>query len=171
MSISNLLKAFSVSCLAIANCSIGSLAQAAAPNAIELTYSASQIQCGAAGDLMNVDVDVYRNGEFIQTLSVNDSIYLPVNSFADLDFQYNTTDSGCTMIATPEELVLAPDDTVPTLPGAYEQDSLEQMLSGLNEYEELFVVELGTNDNTNPVYDLQDVVLTINNNPTPVYSD
>ncbi len=39
-------------------------------------------------------------------------------------------------------MVLAPQDPVPDMPGAYEQDSIRQMLDNLNEYEELFLVEL-----------------------------
>ncbi|MEM9274361.1 MAG: hypothetical protein AAGA80_15565 [Cyanobacteria bacterium P01_F01_bin.143] len=168
MLVSKFIKALSISCLTIASCSISSIAQAVNPNFIQLTYLASQIQCGAAGELINVEVDVYNNDEFVQTLSVDDTIYLPINSFEDLDFQYNVADSGCSPIATPEEEIFAPDDTLPTLPGAYEQASLQDMLDDLNEYEELFVVELGTTDPTNPVYDLQDVVMVINNN---VYVD
>ena len=121
-----------------------------------------------AGELMNVEVDVYNNGEFVQTLSVDDTVYLPINSFTDLDFQYNVSDSACSIIATPDERILAPDDPVPAMPGAYEQASLQGMLDNLHDYEELFVVELGTTEPTDPVYDLQDVVMVINNH---VYAD
>lgn len=168
MSISKFLKAVSISCVAIASCSIGSIAQAATPNLIELTYLASQIQCGEAGELINVEVEVYNNGELVKTLSVDENVYLPINSFEDLTFQYNYSGSECLPIETPESMVLAPEDTVPDMPGAYEQASLQDMLNNLNDYEELFVVELGTTDPTDPVYDLQDVVMVINNN---VYTD
>jgi hypothetical protein len=33
---------------------------------IELLYLASQIQCGAAGDFLNVKVDVYHNQELVK---------------------------------------------------------------------------------------------------------
>ncbi len=68
-------------------------------------------------------------------------------------------------------MVLAPQDPVPDMPGAYEQDSIRQMLDNLNEYEELFLVELGTTDSGSFAYDLQDVVLVINHNPTIPYAD
>jgi hypothetical protein len=62
---------------------------------IELLYFASQIQCGANGDFLNIQVDVYQNQELIQTLSVEDRILLPVDSINNLTFQYriinNTT--------------------------------------------------------------------------------
>lgn len=165
MSISKFLKAVSTSCLAIASFSLSSIAQAVSPNAILLTYHAAQFQCGADSSLINIQVDVYRNDQFIQTLSVNDTIYLPINSFDELNFEYNFIDAECSPLENPEEMVLAPADPVPDMPGVYEQDSLQQLLDGLNEYEELFVAELGTDDSSSLAYDLQDVVLVINNNP------
>ncbi|MGK7898511.1 MAG: hypothetical protein AB4372_34070 [Xenococcus sp. (in: cyanobacteria)] len=165
MSISKFLKAVSISCLAIASCSLNSIAQAVSPRGILLTYFASQFQCGADSSLVNIEVDVYRNNQFVKTLSVNDTIYLPINSFTELAFEYNFIDAECSPIENPVKEVLAPTDPVPDVPGVYEQDSLQELLDGLNEYEELFVVELGTNEKTNSSYDLQDVVLVINNNP------
>ncbi|ELS02323.1 hypothetical protein Xen7305DRAFT_00020370 [Xenococcus sp. PCC 7305] len=165
MSISNFLKVFSVSCLAIANCSVSSIAQAADANVIELTYSAAQFQCGEGNELVDIQVNVYRNSQFVQTLSVEDSVYLPINSFDDLTFQYNFIDAECAPIDNPEEMVLAPEDPVPDLAGVYEQDSLQEILDGLNEYEELFIVELGTSDSESSAYDFQDVVMLINNKP------
>ncbi len=170
MLISHHIKIISISCLAMASCALTYAAQAVSPNAIELTYFASQIQCNGDSELINVEVDVYRNQEFVQTLSVKDTLYLPINSFAELTFQYNFVDSECSP-KTPTEMVLVPQDPVPDLPGAYEQDSIQQMLDNLNEYEELFLVELGTTDSESFAYDLQDVVLVINNNPTIPYAD
>ena len=68
-------------------------------------------------------------------------------------------------------MVLAPQDPVLDLPGESEQDSIQQMLDNLNDYEELFLVELGTTNYESFAYDLQDVVLVINNNPTIPYAD
>ncbi len=170
MSNFNLVKTASISCLAIVSCSLSDVAQAVSPNAIELTYFASQIQCGKGSSMINVQVDVYRNQQFVQTLSLNDSVYLPINSFEELTFQYNFVDSECNP-TTPTEMVLAPEDKVPNLPGAYDQDSIQKMLNNLNEYEKLFLVELGTTNSDSSAYDLQDVVFVINNNPSIVYSD
>ena len=164
MSISHLLKAVSVSCLALISCSISSIAQATSLNAIELTYLASQFQCDGDSSLTNIQVDVYRNQQFVQTLSSNDSIYLSINSFDELTFEYNFVDAGCSP-TTPTETTLAPQDPVPNLPGAYDQDSIQDMLNGLHEYEELFLVELGTTDPNDSAYDLQDVVMIINTKP------
>ena len=164
MSISNLLKVLSVNCLALISCSFSAIAQEVSPKPIKLTYFASQIQCGSGSSLINVAVDVFQNQQFVQTLSLNDGIYLSINSFDDLTFEYNFVDAECSP-TTPTKMVLAPDDTVPNLPGAYDQDSIQEMLNGLKVYEELFLVELGTTDPDSSAYDLQDVVMIINNNP------
>ena len=164
MSISYLLKSVSLSCLALISCSFTAIAQEVSLQPIKLTYFNSQFQCGEGSSLINITVDVFQNQQFVQTLSLNDGIYLSINSFDDLSFEYNFVDAECSP-TTPTEMVLAPDDTVPSLPGAYEQDSIQEMLNELQMYEELFLVELGTTDTTDSAYDLQDVVMVINNNP------
>lgn len=138
--------------------------------AIELTYFASQIQCGADSSLIDVRVDVYHDRELLKTLSLNDSILVPITSLEELTFQYNFVDSQCSP-TTPTAMILGTQDTVPNLPGAYDQDSIQQMLDNLNDYEELFLVELGTTNFNSSAYDLQDVVLVINNNPSSQYAD
>ena len=134
---------------------------------IELLYFASQIQCGVNGELLNIQVDVYHNQELIKTMAVNEKVLLEVDSVTDLEFEYtaidNNTDCG---LSIPSELVLAPDDAVPTMAGAYDQQSIQSMLDVLYDYEELFLVELGTEDKNSSVYDLQDVVIKVNNDPT-----
>jgi hypothetical protein len=132
---------------------------------IELIYLASQIQCGANNPLIDVKVDVYHNQELVQTISLEDRALLPVNSVEDLTFQYRFMEANCTP-TTPTEMVLGSQDPVPNVPGVYEQQSIQQMLSGLNDYEELFLVELGTTNQSSSAFDLQDVVLLVNNNPT-----
>ncbi|AFZ35672.1 hypothetical protein Sta7437_2122 [Stanieria cyanosphaera PCC 7437] len=131
---------------------------------IELLYLASQIQCGANSPLINVKVDVYHNQALVKTMSLNEKSYFPVNSLNDLTFQYRFVNSSCTP-ATPTQVVLAPQDALPALPAAYDQQSIQQLLNGLNSYEELFLVELGTTNTTSSAYDLQDVVFIVNNNP------
>lgn len=134
---------------------------------IELLYFASQIQCGAAGDFLNIKVDVYQNQKLVQTMMVNDRAMLPVDSVKDLTFKYtavnNTSRCG---LASPSELVLGKKDQVPNIPGVYDQQSIQTMLNGLNDYEELFLVELGTTNKASAAFDIQDVVLKVNNNPT-----
>ncbi len=164
MSITNFLKALSVGCLALMSCSFNAIAQEESAKTIQLTYFASQIQCGEESSLINVSVDVLQNEQLVQTLSLNDTTYLSIDSFDDLTFEYNFIDAECSP-TTPTETTLAPEDTVPDLPGAYEQDSIQEMLNSIKKYEELFLVELGTTDTTSSAFDLQDVVMVINHQP------
>ncbi|MGF1542690.1 MAG: hypothetical protein ACFCU5_19990 [Pleurocapsa sp.] len=133
---------------------------------IELLYLASEIQCGAGGDFLNIQVDVYNNQELVQTMMVSDKVLLPVDSVNNLTFNYkivnNTTSCN---LATPTTLLLGPEDAVPSLAGFSDQQSIQDMLNNLNDYEELFLVELGTTNQSSPAFDLQDVVFVVNNNP------
>jgi hypothetical protein len=136
---------------------------------IELLYLASQIQCGATGDFLNVKVDVYHNQELVKTMMVNDRALLSVESVNDLTFKYsvvnNTTKCA---LQTPSEMSLGSTDKIPSLAGVYKQESVQTLLSGLNDYEELFLVELGTTNRNSAAFDMQDVVFKVDNNPTPV---
>jgi hypothetical protein len=134
---------------------------------IELLYFASQIQCGAGGQFLNIKVDIYQNQNLVKTMLVNERTLLPVNSVNDLTFKYsivnNTTQCS---LSLPSQEVLGSKDSVPNISGAYEQQSIQTMLNGLNDYEELVLVELGTTNKTSSAFDLQDVVLKVNNNPS-----
>ncbi|MDJ0648822.1 MAG: hypothetical protein QNJ60_08955 [Xenococcaceae cyanobacterium MO_188.B19] len=138
---------------------------------IELLYLTSQIQCGVNGDFLNIQVDVYQNQELIRTISQNESLLLPVDSINDLRFEYYTVNNttSCSL-STPSEQLLTSNDPIPNISGVYEQQSIQTMLDGLNNYEELFLVELGTVDQTSPAFDLQDVVFIVNNNPV-IFAD
>ncbi len=131
---------------------------------IELIYLASQIQCGPNSPLINVRVDVYQNQQIVQTMHLGNKVLLPANSVQELNFKYKFLNATCSP-ATPTEMVLGPQDPVPNLPGVYDQQSIQEMLNGLNDYEELFLVELGTTNQKSSAFDLQDVVLLVNNNP------
>lgn len=133
---------------------------------IELLYFASQIQCSAGGDFLNIQMDVYHNQELVETLSLNDKVLLDVDSIKDLTFEYTAVGNPDCGLSLPSELVLAPNDSVPTMAGLYEQQSIQDMLSDLNEYEELLLVELGTTNQMSPAFDRQDVVVKVNNEPS-----
>ncbi|MDJ0577838.1 MAG: hypothetical protein QNJ65_22090 [Xenococcaceae cyanobacterium MO_234.B1] len=82
--------------------------------------------------------------------------------------QYNFLNATCSPV-TPTGILLNPEEPVPNTSGVYDQQSIQQMLNGLNDYEELFLVELGTTNQSSSAFDLQDVVLLVNNNP--VFAD
>ncbi|WP_019504767.1 hypothetical protein [Pleurocapsa sp. PCC 7319] len=128
---------------------------------LELHYFESAYQCGA-GEI-DIDVKVYKNGQLIQSMSKGERLLLDdVDSVNDLNFEYDSTE--CNFNANINQL-LGPQDTVPNLPGAYAQTSIQDMVNNLNSYEELFLVELGTTNTSSSYYDLQDVVLVVDNNP------
>lgn len=134
---------------------------------LELLYAASQIQCNAnIESKLDIQVNVYHNQELVETMLVNEKVLLEVDSIKDLTFEYKAINNPGCSLSIPSELVLAPNDAVPAMPGVYDQDSIKSMLDVLNEYEELFLVELGTEDDTSAAYDLQDAVFIVNNNPT-----
>jgi hypothetical protein len=134
---------------------------------IELLYFASQIQCGAGGSFLNIQVDVYHQQQLVKTMNVNDKALISVDSVKDLNFQYkvinNTTKCR---LQTPTEMVLAPNGTLPGMAGFAKQDSVQTLLSGLKSYEELFLVELGTTNRNSTAFDMQDVVFKVDNDPT-----
>ena len=133
---------------------------------IELLFLASQFQCGIGGNPLDIQVNVYQNQELVETMIIEDRVLLPVDSVKDLTFEYSIINNtaGCGL-DKPTELVLNPNDELPTLSGFDEQDSVSDILAGLNEYQELFLVELGTTNQASAAFDLQDVTMRIDNNP------
>ncbi|MEL6437933.1 MAG: hypothetical protein AAFQ80_01575 [Cyanobacteria bacterium J06621_8] len=134
---------------------------------IELLYFASQIQCGAGGDFFDIQMDVYHNQELVKTMEVGDRALFSVDSVNELTFEYSTINNttSCTTLATPDELVVGSNDDLPNVAGFALQDSVQTLLDGLNEYQELLLVELGAEDTNSEAYDLQDMVLIVDNNP------
>lgn len=140
-------------------------APASANSMVELTYQASQIQCGSNGELLNVLVDVYHNGELVKgDLTVNDSVMVPDFDGVELDYKLAQDADSCGL-STPSSLLLGQNDQAPNLPGAFSQDAIASLVADLEEYEELFLVELGTTNTSSAAYDLQDVVVVVNSNP------
>jgi hypothetical protein len=142
---------------------------------IELLYLASQIQCGAGGDFLNIQVDVYHQQQLVKTMDVNDRVLIPVNSINDLELNYKIINNNtqCTTLSTPTEMTLTSNSQLPSMAGFSKQVSVQTLLSDLNDYEELLLVELGTTNTGSSAFDMQDVIFKVDNNPTPVtlYAD
>ena len=137
--------------------------QASATSWIELTYSNSQYQCDSNSPQLEILVNIYHNGALLkENLAVGESILVP--SLQGLSMDYTANNASCEF-TTPTELHLTQNDPIPNLPGAYDQDNIATLLSGLNQYEDLYLVELGTTDTNSFAYDLQDAVFIVNNNP------
>ncbi|MEM6611579.1 MAG: hypothetical protein AAF652_04875 [Cyanobacteria bacterium P01_C01_bin.72] len=133
---------------------------------IELLYFASQIQCSADASLLNIEVDVYHQQQLVQTMSLNDQVTINAASIDDLDFEYRAVgDNAICSLTAPTERTLEFGATLPDLDGVYNQNSIQNILSDGDKYEELLLVELGTTDNNNEAFDLQDVIFKVDTNP------
>lgn len=153
--------------------------QAVASNGIyglELHYRDSAIQCNS-GPQGNVKVEVYNqtNDTLLTTLSKGERFATTeVDSVNDLFLRYKVygiepcLDDG-SYRASQDKKILQFDSAIPTVQGFNGQASITQMLEGLDSYEELYLVELGNSSTSSPGYDLQDVVIVVDNNPN--YAD
>ena len=94
------------------------------------------------------------------------------DSASDLTFTYNVYNLSCinngSLRPELDSMLLGSNDVIPNLEGFSEQSSIADMLSSLTSYEELYLVELGTSNTSSSAYDLQDVVLVVDNNPAPI---
>ncbi len=139
---------------------------------LELHYRDSAFQCGEDTTQADIKVDVYdQNNTLLTTLSKGDRYTsADFDSINDLTFVYNVYNLSCisngSSVAAEDTMLLGANDTVPSIDGFSGQASIEEMLVGLNSYEELFLTELGTSDPSSSAYDLQDVVLVVDNNPS-----
>ena len=136
---------------------------------IELRYRDAAIQCGKDATPGVVKVDVYNqtNDILLTTMSKGETFTTTeVDSISDLYLKYRVFNLSClrqgAYRASYDIKILGYEDTVPNIEGFEGQTSISQMLTGLDSYEELYLVELGSG---NSDYDLQDVVLVVDNNP------
>ena len=137
---------------------------------LELHYKDSAFSC--SGTDADIKVGVFNKDlELITTMSEGDKYTISdIDSVEDLEFRYhfsNFTEQHCKSpqywYTSAEEQTLTPGDSIPTL-GAYgSQTPISNMLSGLDNYKELHLVELWSTSGS--PYDLQDVVLVVDNNP------
>lgn len=138
---------------------------------LELHYRDSAFQCGSDITQADIKVDVYDlDNNLLTTMSKGDRYISTVfDSVNDLSFVYKVYNLSCigngSSIAAEDTLLLGTSDTIPSIEGFSGQASIEEMLVGLNSYEELYLTELGTSDTNDSAYDLQDVVLVVDHNP------
>lgn len=138
---------------------------------LELHYRDSAFQCGSNTAQADIKVNVYdQNDNLLTTMSKGDR-YLThsIDSVGELKFKYKIYNLSC-LSSTPLYSSLGTElldsqDTLPDIAGFSGQTSVQQMLANLDSYEELYLIELGTNDITSSAYDLQDVVFVVDNNP------
>jgi hypothetical protein len=130
---------------------------------IELMYIISDFQCGSDAPMAIISADIYRNGVLVkENFNKGDKVLLP--DMNGVTFTYSLQHGGCE-VSSPPTVTLGKNDSIPSMSGAYNQTSLQNHLNGLQSYEELYLVELGTHDTSSSAYDLQDVVFKINSDP------
>lgn len=143
---------------------------------LELYYQNSAFQCGLDSTQADIKVKVYdTNNNLLTTMSKGDRYTSnEIDSVSDLSFVYEVYNLSCftdgTSVAAEDTMLLGANDTIPNIEGFSGQASITEMLVGLNSYEELYLVELGNSDTTNIAYDLQDLVVVVDNNPSSIIS-
>ena len=138
---------------------------------LELSYYNSAFQCGEDTTQANIKVRVYdQNDNLLTTMSKGDRyLSTSIDSVDELRFAYEIYNLSCVnssyVYNSFSAELLDSEDTIPNLLGFDSQAYVAEMLSTLESYEELYLVELGTSNTASPAYDLQDVVLVVDNNP------
>ena len=142
---------------------------------IELRYAESAFQCGADNRQADIRVEVYDKSDnsLLTTLSKGDTYTSDdYDSLSDFDLIYKIYDfSHCsgfsdgTVRSVGGSMLLSKNDSVPEVAGFSGQSSVGQIHSSLDSYEELLLVELGSSNENSASYDLQDVVLVVDDNP------
>lgn len=147
---------------------------------LELHYLNSAFQCGSDSTQADIKVYVYDQDDNLLTTMSKGDTYLSteIDSVHNLAFEYKIYNLSCisegSWWSAADTQLLGSNDTVPDFNGFSGQDSIQQMLSGLDSYEELYLAELGTSNTSSSAYDLQDVVLIVDNDPNAApgaYSD
>ena len=162
---------------------------------LQLRYLDSAFQCSSDGDQANISVYVYdTNNNLLTTMSKGDTYTsADIDSVQNLKFRYQFNNVTCpswkyyfqpsiTTYSSNDDnqtqyywnnkynvasnsVLLGSQDSVPNVGGAYNQAPITRMLVGLDSYEKLLLVELGTSGIGSVYHDLQDVVLVVDNNP------
>ena len=142
---------------------------------LELHYRDSAFQCGSDATQADIKVDVYDlDNNLLTTMSKGERYTSTVfDSINDLNLVYKVYNLSCidngSSVAALDTMLLGANDPVPSIEGFSGQASIEEMLVGLDSYEELHLAELGTSDPNDSAYDLQDVVLVVDNNPSSLF--
>ena len=135
---------------------------------VEILFIASAFQCGA--DAVQAEFQLHVTGG--ETLLVGDKTYVHVESLEDLQFGYSVLSDGDCAIENVPGIAVEYDTVLPTNVGAFEQPSLLDIIAEhvTEPYLSLVLWEVGTTDAGSSAYDLQDLVVKLNTNPT-IYAD
>ena len=135
---------------------------------IEILFLASQFQCGSDADLASFKV--YTNNG--QEIRLGEKTLVSVDSVEDLQFGYEAIENGSCSLEGIPGISVSYGEELPTNQGVYQQPSLQTLIQEnvTDEYLSLVLFEVGTTNINSSAYDLQDIVLLVNTNPT-LYAD
>ena len=123
---------------------------------IELLFIAENFQCGANAPLAQFEIIVEEQNtdgaSFFHTLHVGESIVLERDNYVGATIN-GVANAGCMNVFEVEE---ATANTIPNLPGLYNQPDVASYLDQLQGAESIYLYEFGSVDG-----DYQDVVLRI----------
>lgn len=124
---------------------------------IELLFIAENFQCGADAPLAQFEIIVEEQntdgGSFFHTLTVGERLVIEEDKY--IGSQINAISNADCMAVF--EFETATPDSLPVLPGLYDQPDVASYLDVLTGAEEIYLYEFGSKENG----DYQDVVLRI----------
>ncbi len=138
---------------------------------IELLFIAENFQCGADAPLAQFEIIVEEQntdgGTFFHTLEVGESIVLERDNYVGTTIN-DIANADCMSVFEFEEATV---DTIPDLPGLYNQPDVASYLDELQGAESIYLYEFGSVNG--PSADYQDVILKIDWNYTErvIYAD
>ena len=135
---------------------------------VEVLFLASAFQCGSGAP--QATFQLHTTGG--HTLNVGEKAYVSVETLDDLQFGYTVVSDGdCALEGIPG-IHIEYGAALPSNDGIYDQPSLLDIISThvTEPYLSLVLFEVGTTDDGSSAYDLQDIVVKINTNPT-IYAD
>ena len=135
---------------------------------VEILFLASQFQCGS--DAAQAQFEIYANNEV--PIAIGEKTYVSVDSIEDLQFGYTVISDGDCALSSVAPIGISYGETLPANQGVYQQPSLTSLISDhvTQPYLSLVLYELGTTYVDSSAYDLQDIVILVNTQPT-IFAD
>jgi len=126
---------------------------------LELLFVDAQFQCGASAPLAKFEIIVEEQNRegttFLHTLKIGERIVLERDNYVSTTIN-RLTDADCMSVLEVKEVTV---NTIPDLPGLYNQPNIASYLDELQEAESIYLYEFGAT--TGPSADYNDLILRI----------
>ena len=135
---------------------------------VEILFLASAFQCGSGAEMASFKVHTNHG----QEITLGEKTYVEVDSVEDIQLGYSVIANGSCALEGIPGISVSYGEELPANQGVYQQPSLQTLIQEnvTGEYLSLILFELGTTNTESSAYDLQDIVLLVNTNPT-IYTD